>query len=96
VKDILVQIQDRYVLADFMVLDMGAEDEETPIILGRPFLTTTNAIIFIGSGQVHFQFPDVKVHCYFNSYTTLEQPKKPRNRRRCRSRCQANQPLKDG
>jgi hypothetical protein len=54
VKDVLVQIQDRYVLADFMVLDMGAEDEETPIILGRPFLTTTNAIIFIGSGHVHF------------------------------------------
>jgi hypothetical protein len=30
-KDVLVQIQDRYVLADFMVLDMGAEDEETPL-----------------------------------------------------------------
>jgi hypothetical protein len=29
-KDVLVQIQDRYVPADFMVLDMGAEDEETP------------------------------------------------------------------
>jgi hypothetical protein len=54
VKDVLVQIQDRYVLADFMVLDMGAEDEETPIILGRPLLTTTNDIIFIRSRQVHF------------------------------------------
>jgi hypothetical protein len=52
---------------------MGAEDEETLIILGRPFLKTTNAIIFIGSGQVHFQFPDGKVHCHFNSYTTHEQ-----------------------
>jgi hypothetical protein len=49
-KDVLVQIQDRYVPTDFMVLDMGAENEETPIILGRPFLNTTNAIIFIGSG----------------------------------------------
>jgi hypothetical protein len=54
VKDILVQIQDRYVPANFMVLNMGAEDEETPIILGRSFLNTTNAIIFIGFGQVHF------------------------------------------
>jgi hypothetical protein len=53
-KDVLVQIQDHYVPADFMVLDMGAKDKETPIILGRPFLNTTNAIIFIGSGQVHF------------------------------------------
>jgi hypothetical protein len=49
-KDVLVQIQDHYVPADFMVMDMGAEDEETPIILGRPFLNTTNVIIIIGSG----------------------------------------------
>jgi hypothetical protein len=30
-KDVLVQIQDHYVPADFMVMDMGAEDEETPM-----------------------------------------------------------------
>jgi hypothetical protein len=30
-KDIIVQIQDRYVPTDFMVLDMGVEDEETPL-----------------------------------------------------------------
>jgi hypothetical protein len=36
---------------------MGEEEDDTPIILGRPFLNTTNAIIYIGSGQVHFQFP---------------------------------------
>jgi hypothetical protein len=29
-KDVLVQIQDRYVPSDFMVLDIEAEDEETP------------------------------------------------------------------
>jgi hypothetical protein len=96
VKDVLVQIQDHYVLTDFMVLDMGAKDKETPIILGRPFLNTTNAIIFIRSGQVHFQFLDGKVGCHFNSYTTHEQPKKPRNRRRRQSRRQANQLLMDG
>jgi hypothetical protein len=71
-KDVLVQIQDRYVPTDFMVLDMGAEDEETPIILRRPFLNTTNAIVFIGSVQVHFPFLDGKVRCHFNSYTTHE------------------------
>jgi hypothetical protein len=71
-KDVIVQIQDHYVPADFMVLDMGVEDEETPIILGRPFLNTTNTIIYIGSGQVHFQFLDGKVHCHFNSYTNYE------------------------
>ena len=72
-EDVMVRIQDHYAPADFMVLDMGEEEEEdTPIILGRPFLKTTNAIIYIGSGQVHFQFPEGKVRCYFNSYTNYE------------------------
>jgi hypothetical protein len=71
-KDVIVQIQDRYVPTDFMVLDMGVEDEETPIILGRLFLNTTNTVIYIGSGQVHFPFPDGKVRYNFNSYTNYE------------------------
>jgi hypothetical protein len=93
----MVKIQDHFVPTDFMVLDMGDKEEDTPIILERPFLNTTDAIIYIRSGQIHFQFLDEKVRCYFNSYTNHEQPKKPRNnRRRRRSRRQANQPLKDG
>ena len=71
VKDVMVRIYDHYAPADFMVVDMGEEDG-TPIILGRLFLNTTNAIIYIGSGQLHFQFPREKVRCYFNSYTTYE------------------------
>ena len=68
-----------------MVLDMGEEEDDTPIILGRPFLNTTNAIIYVGSRQIHFQFLREKVRCHFNSYTTYEQPKKSRSRRRYRS-----------
>jgi hypothetical protein len=83
-KDIMVTILDHYALADFMVLDMG-EEEDVPIILGRPFLNTTNMIIYIGSGQVHFQFSGEKVRCYFNSYTTYEQPKKSYSKRRHRA-----------
>jgi len=45
-KDILVKIQDDYVPADFMIFDMGI-DEEIPLILGRPFLNTTNAVIYV-------------------------------------------------
>jgi hypothetical protein len=71
-RDVMVKIQDHFVPADFMVLDMGDKEEDTPIILGRPFLNTTNAIIYIGSGQIHFQFPDEKVRCHFNSYTNHE------------------------
>ena len=55
-----------------MVLDMGEEEDDTPIILGGPFLNTTNAIIYVRSRQVHFQFPREKARCYFNSYTTYE------------------------
>jgi hypothetical protein len=47
-KDVMVKIHDHYASADFMVLDMG-EDDDTPIILGRSFLNTTNAIIYVGS-----------------------------------------------
>jgi hypothetical protein len=82
-KDKMVKIQDHYAHADFMVLDMDEEDD-SPIILGRPFLNTTNVVIYIRSGQIYFQFPREKVHCCFNSYTTYEQPKKTCSRRRRR------------
>ena len=96
-KDVIVRIHDQYALADFMVLDMGEEDDDTPIILRRSFLNTTNAIIYVGSRQVHFQFLGEKVLCYFNSYTTCEQPKKSRSwRRRRSSQHQKNQSLKNG
>ena len=85
-KDVTVRIHDQFAPTDFMVLDMGEEEEDnTPIILGRPFLNTTNRIIYVGSRQVHFQFPREKVRCYFDSYTTYEQTKKSRSRRRHRS-----------
>jgi hypothetical protein len=69
-KDVMVQIHDHYVPTDFMVLDMGEEEYDSLIVLGRPFLNTTRAIIYMRSREVHFQFPSEKVHCYFNSYTT--------------------------
>ena len=68
----MVRIHDQFALAYIMVLDMGEEEDNTHIILGRPFLNTTNAIIYVGSRQVHFQFLGEKVRCYSNSYTTYE------------------------
>jgi hypothetical protein len=46
IMDVIIQIQDHYVPANIMVLDMGIE-EETLIILGRSFLNTTNAVIYM-------------------------------------------------
>jgi hypothetical protein len=51
-KDVLVKIQDYYVPTDFLVLDMLG-DEDT-LIIGRPFLNTIDAVIYIRSGQIHF------------------------------------------
>jgi hypothetical protein len=49
----MVKIQDHYAPADFMVLDMEEEDDSS-IILGILFLNTTNAVIYLGSGLIHF------------------------------------------
>jgi hypothetical protein len=58
-----------------MILDMG--DVEVSLILGRPFLNTTNTIIYVGSGQIHFQFSGWKVKCNFNSYIQpMNRPRK--------------------
>jgi hypothetical protein len=91
----MIKIQDHYVPTNFMVLNMGEEEIDPPIILGRPFLNTTCAIIYMRSGEIHFQFLTEKVHCYFNSYTNYEQPKKNR-RMRPSARRQGNKPTKDG
>jgi hypothetical protein len=48
--DLLVKVRSAYVPTDFMILDMG-NAENTPLILGRPFLNTTNACIYVASGQ---------------------------------------------
>jgi hypothetical protein len=77
-----------------MILDMGDEDD-VHLILGRPFLNTTSTIIYMKSGQIHFQFPTEKVCCYFNSYTSYEQPKKNRSRRH-HSQRQKKKITKDG
>jgi hypothetical protein len=54
VKNVPVQIDDHFILTDFLVIDMEEDEYDPPIILGRPFLSTTKAIIYIATGEVHF------------------------------------------
>jgi hypothetical protein len=90
-KNVPVQIDDYFIPTDFLVIDMGENEYDPPIILGRPFLSTIKAIIYITTGEVHFQFPVEKVRRYFNSnYIVDEEPKKNRTRRRRRNRTQKN------
>jgi hypothetical protein len=96
-KDVPVQIDDHFIPTDFLVIDKGEDDYDLPIILGRPFLNTTKAIIYIETGEVHFHFPLEKVCRYFNdNYMVNEDPKKNRIRRRRRTHNQKNQITKDG
>jgi len=96
-KNIPVQIEDHYIPADFLVVDMGEEEIYPPIILGRPFLNTTKAIIYIGTWEVQFQFHSEKVRMYFNNnYIVEEDPNKNRSRTRRRTRHQKNKNVVDG
>jgi hypothetical protein len=49
---------------DFIIMDMKS-NTSSPIILGRPFLRTTGAIIDSKEGNVKFQFPHKKCMEHF-------------------------------
>jgi len=73
---------------------MGEDEYDPPIILGRPFLRTVKAIIYIGTGEVHMHFPSEKVRYYFiDPNYIVEESKQVRKRR---NRNQRRQIIKDG
>jgi hypothetical protein len=60
VEDILVKIEGVYIPTDFVVLDIE-EDDDVPIILGRPFLATAGALVDVKNGRIVFQVSDKMV-----------------------------------
>ncbi|RVW92593.1 hypothetical protein CK203_039407 [Vitis vinifera] len=59
IEDVLVQVDKFYYQVDFVVLDTDPVVKGTnyvPIILGRPFLATSNAIINCRNGVMQFTF----------------------------------------
>ena len=59
VEDVLVKIEKFYYPVDFVVLDTersSSEPSHVPIILGRPFLATANAIINFRNGIMQLTF----------------------------------------
>jgi hypothetical protein len=60
VEDIPVKIEGIYIPTDFLVIDIE-EDEDIPIILGRPFLATAGALIDVKLGRIVFQVSDTMV-----------------------------------
>ncbi|KAD7476926.1 hypothetical protein E3N88_00062 [Mikania micrantha] len=57
IQNMLVKIDRFFFPVDFMILDME-EDEKVPLILGRPFLATTRALIDVGDGSLTLQVED--------------------------------------
>ena len=59
VEDVLVKVDKFYYLVDFVVLDtepVTTGANYVPIILGRPFLATSNAIINCRNGVIQLTF----------------------------------------
>jgi len=95
VTDVPVKIDDHFVYTDFQVIDMGEDEYDPSIILGRPFLSTVKAIIYIGTGEVHMHFPSEKVRRYFIDPNYIVEDSK-QVRRRLYNRNQRREIIKDG
>ena len=52
-EDVPVRVRDYFIPVDFVVLNMEIE-KETPLILGRPFLSTVGAHNDVGVGEIRF------------------------------------------
>ena len=65
-EDIQVQIDKFVVPCDFIVLDMD-DSLQASIILGRPFLSTTGAIIDVAIGKISFHLYREKIDFCFPS-----------------------------
>jgi len=51
IHNLLVQVKDTFIIADFVILDMEG-DLGISLILGRPFLRDARAIIDVGTGKI--------------------------------------------
>jgi hypothetical protein len=56
INDFMIELHMNVVPIDFIIMYMMS-NTSNPIILGRPFLRTTGAIIDSKEGNVKFQFP---------------------------------------
>ena len=52
--DVLVKVESFIFLVDFVILDCEG-DFEVPIILGRPFIATGRALVYMEKGKMKFR-----------------------------------------
>ena len=83
VEDVLVKIDKFYYPVDFVVLDtepIASEPDHVPIILGRPFLATANAIINCRNGIMQLTFGNMTLELnifHFNNKQELLETENP-------------------
>ncbi|XP_071916179.1 uncharacterized protein [Coffea arabica] len=74
VEDVLVKINDLVFSADFYVLDMDDDHspDPSPLLLGRPFMSTAQTKIDVNKGTLSMEFDGEIVH--FNIFDTMKYP----------------------
>ena len=60
VEDVLVRVQDFIFPADFVILDIE-QDQNIPLIMGRPFLATAHATINVAEGSMKLRIGNEEV-----------------------------------
>ena len=71
IEDVLVKVDKFIFPTDFIVLDLE-EDKEIPIILGRPFLETSKAMIHMQKGELKRRVQDNEVR--FSVFNEVRHP----------------------
>jgi len=81
-KNLCVRVGTLYALADFVVIENG-NDERAPIILGRPFLNTSGAVIYASAAKISFYIKGRKETFSFKNKTTeiLDQSRRESRKR---------------
>nr|XP_027124566.1 uncharacterized protein LOC113741264 [Coffea arabica] len=74
IEDVLVQVNNLVFPADFYILDMGDErsPNPSPILLGRPFLSTARTKIDVSKGTLTMEFDGEIVH--FSIFEAMKYP----------------------
>ena len=71
IEDVLVKVKHLIYPADFVVMDIE-EAPDIPIILGRPFMSTTNCIVDMGKGTLELSMEDQKAS--FDLFEAINHP----------------------
>jgi len=85
-KNLCVRVGTLYAPADFVVIETG-NDERAPVILGRPFLNTSGAVIYASAAKISFYIKGRKETFSFKNKTmqiseqSRHEPRKRTNRR---------------